>query len=86
MAHYRYGEWKPAIQALRKSMDLRKGGDSSDWFFLAMAHWRLGEKDQARQWYDRAVEWMEKNRAKDEELRGFRAEAAEQLGIKDLKK
>ena len=61
MAHYRAGDWKAAIAALDKSMQLRKGGDSFDWFFLAMAHWQLGNKDEARKWYDQAVEWMEKN-------------------------
>jgi tetratricopeptide (TPR) repeat protein/serine/threonine protein kinase len=85
VAHYRAGEWQPAVGALKRSMNLPKGGDSFDWFFLAMAHWQLGEKDQARQWYDRAVQWMDKNRPKDEELRRFRAEAAELLGTKDEK-
>ena len=69
------GDWKAAIAALEKSMELRKGGDSNDWFFLAMAHWQLGEKDKAREWYDRAVQWMDKNQPKNEELRRFRAEA-----------
>ena len=46
-------------------MDLRNGGDSFDWFFLAMAHWRLGEKDKAREWYERAVQWMDKNQPDD---------------------
>ena len=41
----------------------------------------LGEKEEARQSYDQAVEWMEKNRPEDEELLRFRAEAAELLGI-----
>ena len=58
-------------------MELRMGGDSADWFFLAMAHWQLGEKDKARQWYDRAVEWMDKNEPMNEELRRFRNEAEE---------
>ena len=62
-------------------MELRKGGDGTDWFFLAMAHWHLGDKDQAREWYDRAVQWMEKNKRQDEDLRQFRAEAAELLEV-----
>ena len=85
VAHYRAGDWKAAIAALEKSMELRKGGDSFDWFFLAMAHWQLGEKDKAREWYDRAVQWMDKNQPKNEELRRFRAEAAELLGLKEKK-
>jgi serine/threonine protein kinase/tetratricopeptide (TPR) repeat protein len=76
-AQYRANDWKAAIAALEKSMDLRKGGDSSDWFFLAMAHWQLGEKDTSRQWFDKAVEWMDKNQPKNEELRRFREEAEE---------
>jgi uncharacterized protein HemY len=81
VAHYRAGDWKSAISALDKSMALRNGGDSFDWFFLTMAHWQLGEKDEARKWYDKAVEWTDKNQPDNEELRRFRAEAAELLGI-----
>jgi uncharacterized protein HemY len=82
-AHYRAGDWKAAVTALEKSMELRKGGDAGDWFFLAMAHWQLGDKEQARQWYDKAVPWMDKNKPQDEELRRFRAEAAALLKIED---
>jgi tetratricopeptide (TPR) repeat protein len=84
-AQYRAGNWKDAIAALEKSMELSKGGDSSDWFFLAMAHWKLGEKDKAREWYDKAVQWMDKNQPKNDELRRFRAEAAELLELKEKK-
>ena len=83
VARYRAGEWERAIEAFGKSMDLRKGGDASDWFFLAMAHWQLGHKDEARKWYDKAVEWMDKNQPKNEELLRFRNEAAELLGISE---
>ena len=59
-------------------------GNSFDFFFLAMAHWQLGEKEQARQWNDKAVAWMDKNTPKDEELLRFRAEAEALLsGIRD---
>lgn len=64
-------------------MALRKGGDSCDWFFLAMAHWKMGQKEEARTSNDQAVQWMENHRPNDEELRRFRAEAAELLGIKN---
>ena len=63
-------------------MDLRKGGDAVDWFFLGMAQWQLGAKDEARVSYLRAVEWMDKNKPQDEELRRFRTEAQELLGFK----
>jgi WD40 repeat protein/tRNA A-37 threonylcarbamoyl transferase component Bud32 len=82
VADYRAGDWKAAVEALEKSMRLRRGGDSSDWFFLAMASWQRGVKDEARKQYDQAVQWMETNRPDDDELRRFRAEAAELLGLK----
>ena len=82
-AHYQAGAWKAAVEALMKSVQLRKGGDSFDFFFLAMAHWQLNEKDKARAWYDQAVAWMDKNSPQDEELKRFRAEAAVLLGTKE---
>jgi tetratricopeptide (TPR) repeat protein len=81
VAQYRNGAWKAAVEALTKSVQLSKGGDSSDFFFLAMAYWQLDEKEQARTWYDQAVQWMAKNKPRDEELHRLRAEAAELLGI-----
>ena len=51
-----------------------------------MAHWQLGDKEQARKQYDHAVQWMEKNKRQDEELLRFRVEAAELLMIADKAK
>src|SRR5436190_21041446 len=89
VAQYRAGKWQPAIDALNKSMELRKGGDAFDWLFLAMAHQKLGDKGQARKWYERATQWLENNEkalAKDQsraaELRRFQTEAEEVLEIK----
>jgi hypothetical protein len=64
-------------------MSLRHGGDSTDWFFLAMAHWQVGEKEEARRWYDKAVRWTKTNYPDDRQLRQFGAEAAQLLGIED---
>jgi uncharacterized protein HemY len=75
-AFYRAGRWQDTLVALEKSMELRTGGDSGDWFFLAMAHWQLGNAKAARYWYDQAVEWMDKNMPGNKQLRRFRAEAA----------
>jgi hypothetical protein len=74
------------VAALEKSLEFGKGGNSCDWFFLAMSHWQLGKKDEARKWYDQAVPWMDKNQPKNEELRRFRREAAELLGLKEKQK
>jgi tetratricopeptide (TPR) repeat protein len=83
VAYYRAGDWKSAVGALEKSIQLRQGGDSVDFYFIAMAHWQLGEKDKAREWYKRGAEWMATNKPQDEELLGFRAEAAALLKIDD---
>jgi tetratricopeptide (TPR) repeat protein len=79
VAHYRNGDDKGAIAALATAMSLRNGGDSFDWFFLAMAHCRLGNRDEARTWFDRAVQWMDKHKPHDAQLRRFRAEAEAML-------
>jgi tetratricopeptide (TPR) repeat protein len=83
IARYRAGNWQGAHDALIQSMRLYHGGDAFDWFFLAMTHWQLGNKEEARKLYARAVEWMNKNLPGDEELRRFRAEAAEVLKTED---
>ncbi len=86
VAHYRTGNWHAAIESLQKAEQLTPGkyfGHNA--CFLAMAHWQLDEKDAARKWYDQAVQWMEKNQPQDQELRRFRLEAAELLGIKEKK-
>jgi tetratricopeptide (TPR) repeat protein len=74
-ARYGAGDWEAAVEALSKSMALRQGGDAFDWFFLAMAEWQRGNKDEARRWYDKAREWTQKNGAANEELQRFEAEA-----------
>jgi eukaryotic-like serine/threonine-protein kinase len=81
VAYYRTQDWDSAVTALEKSSELNSGGAADAWFFLAAAHWQKGEKDRARQWYDKAVVWMGKNKPKDEELLRFRAEAEALLGV-----
>jgi WD40 repeat protein/serine/threonine protein kinase/tetratricopeptide (TPR) repeat protein len=83
VASYRAGDLKGALQSLGKSAQLRSGGNSFDYFFLAMARWQLGQKDEAGTWYGRGVEWMDKNKPQDAELLRFRAEATDLLGIKE---
>jgi tetratricopeptide (TPR) repeat protein len=86
-ARYRAGDPKAAIEALQKATQLHEHG--ANYFFLAMARWRLGDKQQAFKEYAQAVQWMGKNKQSPEankskeELRHFRAEAAALLGITD---
>jgi WD40 repeat protein/Flp pilus assembly protein TadD len=80
VAQYRAGDYPGAIQTLENAIALH-GRTSHDEFFLAMARWQLGEKEKARHCYNQAVQWMQRNKPNDEELRRFRAEAGALLGI-----
>jgi tetratricopeptide (TPR) repeat protein len=84
MAYYRVGQWQQTISALEKAMALAGGGDSEEWFFLAMAHWQLGNQDEARKWYAKAAEWQEKFDPNNHEFRTFRAEAAMLMDVQDF--
>jgi len=79
VAQYRAGNWKPARESLDKAMILRNGGDCADWFFLAMVHWQLGDKAEARKWYDKADLWMATHQHPDWPL--LRSEAAALMKI-----
>jgi serine/threonine protein kinase/tetratricopeptide (TPR) repeat protein len=83
IAQYRAGDSSGAIESLNKAMGLLNGGDACQWTFLAMAHERLGHREQARNWYEKAVAWAEKNRTSLSEYRRFLAEAAALLGRND---
>jgi tetratricopeptide (TPR) repeat protein len=82
VASYRAGNYKNAITALEKSETLAPERYlAHNALFLAMAHWELGQREQARTCYDQAVAWMEKNRSGDPDLLQWRTEAARLLGI-----
>jgi serine/threonine-protein kinase len=65
LAEYRLGHWAESIAASGRSIELLKDVDASNWFFLAMAHWQKGDKDEARKWFDKAVEWTKEKDAGD---------------------
>jgi tetratricopeptide (TPR) repeat protein len=79
VAHYRAGELKEAIAALEKCREL--DDEWSNPFFLAMAHWELGHKDEARRWYDKGVKWIDRWGRSNPSLIRFRGEAAQLLGV-----
>jgi tetratricopeptide (TPR) repeat protein len=87
VAYYRAGNWKQALEAFEKGRELQQSAASRDWFFQAMAHWRLGHKDEARRYYDLAdyAMGMFGPTYQNEELRRLRVEAAELLGLKEKK-
>jgi tetratricopeptide (TPR) repeat protein len=74
VAHFRVGDDRAAVAELEKSASMT-GGGPLDWFFLAMAHWRLGQRDKARNYFDRSVAWIDARKLHDDELDRIHAEA-----------
>jgi serine/threonine protein kinase/tetratricopeptide (TPR) repeat protein len=82
VACYRTGDWKAAIAAFEKARELYQSDDRTDWFFLAMAHWQLGDKAEARKWYDKSVKVVGPIfSVTPEVLSRIYKEAAELLGV-----
>ncbi len=93
---YRAGRFEEAIQRLAQTDGLVKapagrGPDASPadaWFFLAMAHHRLGRAEEAKKWLDQGAAWTDKALRERPKVPwncrltlGFRAEAEALLGI-----
>jgi tetratricopeptide (TPR) repeat protein len=86
VAMYRAGDWQGAVAALEKSEQLAPGQSTAEnYFFLAMAHWQLGEKDKAKSCFVKAAGWMDKNQPGDHELLQCRAEASKLIGAPDAR-
>jgi serine/threonine protein kinase/tetratricopeptide (TPR) repeat protein len=83
IAHYRAGQWQAAAEACEKALRLHPEPDGFEWFFLAMAQWRLGQRDPARQSFASGVKWVKQRPVLELELRSCRREAAALLGIDD---
>jgi tetratricopeptide (TPR) repeat protein len=93
-AKYRAGDWKAAKSSLCGTIPnivgakeggivrTQEGQENGAGFFLAMAHWQLGEKDKALERFKEAVAWTDSHRPKDVELLRIRAEAVKLLEIK----
>jgi hypothetical protein len=82
VARYRAGAFEQCLEALEKSMKLQSGGGAHDWFFVAMAHAKLGHpRPIARSYFDKAVDWTKEHAADNEELKRIRTEAETFLGI-----
>jgi len=62
-AYCRTGRWEKAIAHLTESASLGGGDNVCIDFFLAMAYWQSNEEDEAKNYYKKAIEWMEDNRA-----------------------
>ena len=40
-----------------------------------MTCWKMGEKERARDWYDKSIQWLKEHHSVNRELRRFRFEA-----------
>jgi serine/threonine protein kinase/tetratricopeptide (TPR) repeat protein len=85
VAQYRKGDYAAAIESLGRSRifdaGLTGGMAAIDCYFLAMAHAKLGHAEQAEKWFRVADLWMALFAATNEELKRFRAEAIDVVGV-----
>ena len=81
VAQYRAGRYSDTLATLTKSEKLnvtKEGAHPVDLAFLAMARYRLGDKDEAKATLGRLREVMKQpRRTKDAEAAGFLREAEE---------
>jgi Flp pilus assembly protein TadD len=80
VAFYRTSQWKSAVNELERyvqeTSDVAAAG-----YFLAMACWQLDRKDDARDWYNKALMRMQTNAKEEAELIQFQAEAKELIEL-----
>jgi len=57
--------------------------DAGHEFYLAMTHWQLGDRQRAREHYDRGVQWLKEHPAEVFDHRRLQADAARLLGIQE---
>jgi WD40 repeat protein/tetratricopeptide (TPR) repeat protein len=63
-ALFRAGQHEAAVRQLQAAAGLRQVPSPSVWLFLALAHHRLGQEDEARRWLERATKWMDEARGR----------------------
>ncbi len=78
-ALYRTGDYQGAAETLTKALVLPDDGRL--FFLLAMTHWRLDHQVEARQWYEKAIRWMEPARQQNAVMCRLRSEVGLLLQI-----
>lgn len=69
-------------EAKRINLEQYQKNPEDFWFDLAMCLWHLGEKSEARTFYDRSAAWMDERVPDHPAGIRYRQEAAELLGIR----
>lgn len=81
VAQFRDGNYQAAVEAAAKVDEIFDGKYYvRDKFFLAMAHFRLGNHDDARRIYQQAATWVDSRHLRHD-IYLYRDEAARTLGI-----
>ena len=80
LAEYRAGHWNEAIDALNRGVKIDGDADPTNFFFLAMAHWCRGDKQEAQTFFDRGAQLATARLGNNPEWRMFWAESAALLG------
>ena len=80
VAQFRLGDYQNSVTSLNKAIYINHEANGCDYFFLAMAHWQLGNHERALDFYLKADKWMQEHKPDDQELQRFREEAKELLG------
>jgi tetratricopeptide (TPR) repeat protein len=57
LAHYRAGHWDRAVKQAQEAIAADPETAWVRWPVLALAHHRLGHREEARRWLDRAAGW-----------------------------
>ena len=81
VAHYQNGQFAEAVEALHKAGEMIEGGDRMHRMFLAMAHWKMGNHEEARRCFEQGVAWQEEQNELPEDQKRFREMAEELMGI-----
>ena len=70
-------EYDTAIGDFSGSIKVRTEGHAFDWLYLAWAHWKLDQKDKAREWFDKADQWIQQQPTRDVELDELRSQVTQ---------
>ena len=80
VAAYRAADWTTSLEARQEKLR-RRPTAADDLLFLAMTHWQLGNKAEARQSYDEAIAEVANQKTASAALRSLLQDAEQLLGI-----